>query len=213
MTTTINSLSTIRSLAQVLLISLSAATLFSCHMNDTADELPSSSASAAVFETGVPGGVRSNVTTVTALVTAVDYKKRSVTLKNDQGEKRTLNVGPAATNFNKIKTGDHVTVEVAEEIAVYMRDKNAPNNDGAAGIVAQAAPGEKPAVLLADTLEVTAVVKAVDLAKHTATLQFADGSTKTVAVRPDVVLNKNQIGHQVVFRMTTAMAVTVDTSN
>jgi hypothetical protein len=203
---------TIKSLGQALLISLSATTLFACHMNDDADELPSSAANLTVIEPGVPGGVSTNVTTMTALVTAVDYKKRTVTLKNDLGEKRTLKVGPEAVNFNQIKTGDHVTVEVAEELAVYMRDKNAPNNDGAAGIVAQAAPGEKPAVLFADTVEVTAVVKALDLNKHTATLQFPDGSTKTVAVRQDVVLDKKQIGREVVFRMTSAMAVTVEAS-
>ena len=169
--------------------------------------------SVSVFEPGVPGGVSTNTAKMTALVTAIDYKKRTVTLKNDQGEKRTLKVGPNATNFNQVKTGDHVTVEVAEELAVYMRDKNAPNNDGAAGMIAQAAPGEKPAVLFADTVEVTAVVKALDFNKHTATLQFPDGSTKTVAVREDVVLDKKQIGRQVVFRMTSATAVTVEAAS
>ena len=198
---------------KALLISLSATTLFACHMNDDADELPSSATSVSVFEPGVPGGVSTNTAKMTALVTAVDYKKRTVTLKNDQGEKRTLNVGPEAVNFNQIKTGDHVIVEVAEELAIYMRDKNAPNNDGSAGIITQAAPGEKPAVLYADTVEITAVVKALDLNKHTATLQFADGSTKTVAVRQDVVLDKKQIGRQVVFRMTSATAVTVETAS
>jgi hypothetical protein len=204
---------TIKSLSHALLISLSATTLLACHMNDDADELPSSATSVSVFEPGVPGGVSTNTAKMTALVTAIDYKKRTVTLKNDQGEKRTLKVGPNATNFNQVKTGDHVTVEVAEELAVYMRDKNAPNNDGAAGMIAQAAPGEKPAVLFADTVEVTAVVKALDFNKHTATLQFPDGSTKTVAVREDVVLDKKQIGRQVVFRMTSATAVTVEAAS
>lgn len=201
----------ISSLGKILLVSLGVALLPACQTDDAALlPPPPSSGAVSVFEPGVPGGVNTNVSKATALVTAIDYKKRTVTLKNDQGETRTLKIGPAATNFNQIKTGDHVTVTVAEELAIFMRDKNAPDNDGAAGLVAKAPTGEKPAALFADTVEITAVVKAVDLAKHTATLQFEDGTSKTVAVRPDVTLKKNQIGHKVVFRMTSAMAITVE---
>lgn len=202
--------SKIGSLGKIMLVSASVALLPACQAGDTSDLPPTSASSVSVFEPGVPGGVSTNVIKTTALVSAIDYKKRTVTLKNDRNETRTLKVGPAATNFNQVKVGDHVTVAVAEELAIYMRDKNAPKNDGAAAMVAKAPAGEKPAVVLADTVEMTAVVKSVDLAKHTATLQFEDGTNKTVAVRPDVVLNKNQVGHQVVFRMTTAMALSVE---
>lgn len=200
---------TIKSLGQVLLISFSAAVLSACQTDDAAN-LPSSSGSLTVIEPGTPGGVSTQVKKITALVSAIDYQKRTVTLQDDKGKTHTMEVGPEATNFEQIKVGDHVIVEAAEEMAVYMREKNAPNTDGAASIVAKAAPGEKPGVLFAETAEMTATVTAVDLNKHTATLKFADGSSKTVAVRPDVTLNKNQIGRQVVFRLTSAMAITVE---
>ena len=119
-------------------------------------------------------------------------------------------VEEVGVNVTSLKVGDHVIVEAAEEMAVYMREKNAPNTDGTASIAAKAAPGEKPGALFAETTEMTATVTAIDLNKHTATLKFADGSSKTGAVRPDVTLNKNQIGRQVVFRLTSAMAITVE---
>jgi hypothetical protein len=202
--------SKIGSLGKIVLVSLGVALLPACQNSDPAPLPPASTNTVSVFEPGVPGGVHTNVVKVTALVTAIDYKKRTVTLKNDKGETRTLTVGPEATNFNQVKKGDHVTVAVAEELAIYMRAKNAPKNDGAASLVAKAPPGEKPAVVLANTVEMTATVKSVDLANHTATLQFADGTTRTIAVRSDVVLDKKQVGQQVVFRMTSAMALAVE---
>jgi hypothetical protein len=55
----------------------------------------------------------------------------------------------------------------------------------------------------------TATVTAIDLAQHTATLQFPDGTSKTIAVRPDVDLSKRKVGEQVVIRTTAAVAVSV----
>lgn len=42
-----------------------------------------------------------------------------------------------------------------------------------------------------------------------AILQFEDGSTRTVAVRPDVDLGKRKVGDRVVIRTTEALAITV----
>ncbi|HSC76156.1 MAG TPA: hypothetical protein VLB90_07975 [Pseudomonadales bacterium] len=204
---------TIKSLSKITLLALSISLLSACQTDSASSTPPPPSAgSLTVVKPGVPGGITSSVIKVTAVVIDIDYKKRTVTLKNEQGEKLTLDISPTAVNFQNVKKGDHVVVEVAKELAIYLREKNAPKNDGSAGVVAQAAPGEKPAVLVANTTEMTAVVKAIDLKKHTATLQFADGSSKTVNVREDVVLNKHQIGREVVFRLTSAMAVTVKAS-
>ena len=43
-----------------------------------------------------------------------------------------------------------------------------------------------------------------------ATLQFEDGSTRTVAVRPDVDLGKRKVGDTVVLRLTEALAMRVE---
>ena len=63
---------------------------------------------------------------------------------------------------------------------------------------------------MADTVEVTARVKSVDLARHKATLEFPDGSTRTVSVRPDVKLSSTDVGREIVFRTTEALALKVE---
>ena len=197
-----------KSFNQLLLISLSSALLMAC-TSQHADTLDAQTSSTSAYIPGVPGGVTSNVMTIVATVSSIDYTKRSVTLEDEQGHKRTLQISPEATNFNQVKLGDKVTVKFAEEMAVFMDDAKVPAEDSGAALIAKAAEGEKPAILLADTRELTAVVKAVDLAKHSATLEFADGSSRTVAVRPDVSLSSDAVGRHVVIRITNAIALAV----
>lgn len=192
-------------------ITLGVSLISSCQADGKVDVPPPSADSMTVIEPGVPGGVTAHISTATAVVAAIDYKNRNITLQNDRGEKRTLTIGAEATNFNQIKVGDHVVMQIAEEMIVSVADKNTPNNSSSASMAAKAPTGEKPALLVADTTETTATVKDVDLTNHTATLQFEDGYTKTFDVRPDVALDKKQIGKKVVFRYTKAIAISVKT--
>jgi len=75
--------------------------------------------------------------------------------------------------------------------------------------VALAPKGAKPGGVMAETTQVTAKVTAIDVAHRKATLHFEDGSTRTVAVRPDVELGKRKIGDRVIIRVTDALAIKV----
>jgi hypothetical protein len=196
-------------LAALTLLSFASVPLISCTAAPEA-EVPASTASiTSATVPGVPGGVSTAVITVSARVTAIDYKQRSVTLVDEHGEKKSLLVGPEAINFDQVKVGDMVNVAYAEELVVYLREKGEPSQDGAAGMMARAPKGNKPEGVIANTVEITAVVKSIDLKKHTATLKFPDGSMHTVAVRPDVDLTKAKIGAEVVIRTTSAIAISV----
>jgi hypothetical protein len=85
-----------------------------------------------------------------------------------------------------------------------------PRNDGQTVEIALAPKGAKPGGFIANTVEVTARVKSIDLKRHRATLQFPDGKSKTVAVRPDVDLTKVKLGEEVVILTTEAMAIVVE---
>lgn len=198
-------------LATLTVLSLTSAAIISCTSAPENDQLSSNVSVTQAQVKGVPGGVTTAVAQMTAKVSDIDYKKRSVTLQDEKGNKRTLQVGPEAINFEQVKVGDVVKVAYAEELVVYLRGKGDPaKDDGAASMIARAPEGNKPAVLIADTAEITAVVKAIDLKAHSATLQFPDGSMHTVAVRPDVDLKKAKIGQEVVIRTTSAVALTVE---
>jgi len=97
-----------------------------------------------------------------------------------------------------------------ESLAARLRSAGEPAVDGGASATALPVKGEKPGIVMGDMVELTAVVKAVDLKRHEATLLFLDGTTKTVPVRPDVDLTKARLGEQVVIRSTRTMALLVE---
>ncbi len=85
-----------------------------------------------------------------------------------------------------------------------------PPSDSAITVVALAPKGAKPGGIVADTMQITAKVTAIDLMCHKATLQFPDGSTRTVAVRNDVDLTQRKVGEHVVIRTTGTLAISVE---
>jgi hypothetical protein len=159
------------------------------------------------FIEGTAGGVFVQTLEITAKVAAIDQAKRKVTLVSDDGIKQVAAIGPAAINFDQICVGDYVTVTATEELAVAM---SAPGDtDEAAALVALAPKGAKPGGLVAETVQVTGTVTAMDAGNRTATLRFEDGSTKTLRVRSDVDLGQRKVGEKVTFRITEMTAIRV----
>lgn len=158
---------------------------------------------------GMPGGTVVQTSELTATVASVEPASRKLTLLGSDGIKQTIKVGPAAINFDQIKVGDRLRLTVAEELVVYVAGEGETPSDAAAQLVALAPKGAKPGGIVADTIQVTAKVTAIDLEHRKATLQFEDGSTRTVAVRSDVDLGKRRVGDRVVVRTTEALAIQV----
>jgi hypothetical protein len=166
--------------------------------------------SAASFQQGVPGGIVVETHKMTSTVTGIDAANRKVTLVSPDGNKTTVKCGPEVINFDQIRVGDQIKVTVAEELAVYMATDAAPPGDAAVTVVALAPKGAKPGGIVANTVQVTAKVTAIDLKHHKATLQFSDGATRTVAVRKDVDLTQRKVGEEVVIRTTETVAISVE---
>ena len=186
---------------------LSAALLTFTSCSSTAKIEPTTT---AVFQEGVPGGIIVETYKNTATVTAIDAANRKVTLVTPDGRKETFKAGPEVVNFDQIRIGDQVKATLTEQLAVYMAKDNPPATDGEAALVALAPKGAKPGGLMANTVQVTAKVTAIDLKHHKATLKLPDGTTKTVAVRKDVDLTQRQVGEEVVIRCTEAIAISVE---
>ena len=176
----------------------------------TAPPPPGTADSAAAIKEGVPGGVFVNTVKVSVKITAVDTAKRKLTLLLPDGEKTTVKVGPEVVNFDQIQTGDLVTATLTEETVIYLDEEGAAPTDGAAAMVALAPEGAKPGGLVAETLQVTASVAAIDPDKRTATLRFEDGHTETFPVRDDIDLSQRKVGEKVVFLVTEMIAISVE---
>ena len=147
---------------------------------------------------------------MSARVTAIDKANRKVTLLGPDGKKSTIKVGPEAVNFDQLRVGDMVNATVTEELVVYLDEEGASAPDGSAAMVALAPKGAQPGGLVAETVQVTAKVIAIDQTKRTATLQFEDGSSKTFPVRDDIDLSRRKVGEKVVFQVTEMIAISVE---
>jgi len=65
-----------------------------------------------------PAGVVTSSVTVKATVDAIDYDKRTVVLRSEDGRTTTkLDVGPEVKNFAQVKKGDVLVVEQMESLA------------------------------------------------------------------------------------------------
>jgi hypothetical protein len=157
-----------------------------------------------------PGAIAVSIVKASATVEAVDAAKRTVTLKGEDGQTKTLKCGPEVRNFDQIKVGDTVNLTFVDEVAAYVRKAGAPPMAEEGAMVALAPKGAKPGVLMAETAEVKAKVEAVDLKKHTITFLNPDGSKKTVKVGKKAKgLKELKKGDDIVLRITQALMIDV----
>ncbi|MCU0539426.1 MAG: hypothetical protein MUF46_06005 [Desulfobacterales bacterium] len=160
---------------------------------------------------GRPGVVVTDVLEMRAVVEAIDPAKRIVSLKGPQGRSFTLKADKAVANLNQIRKGDSVRVDFVESIVVMMSPADAPANAAGGRLVSVAPKGSKPAVLLAETLPVRAVVQSVDPKAHTISLKEAGGGLKTVPVdRGFKRLQEFRPGDRVMVRLTEALALKIE---
>jgi hypothetical protein len=67
-----------------------------------------------------PGILMTDTFEVTAKVEAIDYKKRTVTLKGPEGNTRTVPVDKRVKNFKSVKVGDEVVMRMTDAMAIYV---------------------------------------------------------------------------------------------
>ncbi|MGE4441775.1 MAG: hypothetical protein AB7D27_09840 [Desulfomicrobium sp.] len=169
-----------------------------------------SASSATVYVEGVPGGVIVHTEEVIAKVIEVDHQGRTAILQGADGETFTARVGEGAVNFDQVAVGDMVNVTLTEELVVFLDEEGAAPVDSSSSALATAPQGAQPGGLVVDTSQVTGTVTAIDPEQRTATLQFKDGSSKTLPVRDDIDLTRHKVGDQVVFRLTEKLAISVE---
>jgi len=67
-----------------------------------------------------PGVLLVGTTEVTAKVEAIDYKKRTVTLKGPEGNVKTFTVDKSVKKFGNVKVGDELVVRVTDALAIVV---------------------------------------------------------------------------------------------
>jgi len=156
---------------------------------------------------GEAGGVVQETFTASATVQAVDPAHRRITLKGDGGNTATFTAPPEMRNFDQLRPGDRVKATVVSRLTVIVDEDQGPADDAYAATVARTPKGAKPGVLVAESYEIVGTIKLIDPVARRATIEFADGQTKTIPVRPDVDLTRYQPDDRVIIRVTQALRV------
>ena len=151
-----------------------------------------------------------SVSELTASVVAIDKATRTVTLKGSQGRMLDVVCGDEVKNFGQIRVGDQVTIRYQESLTLELRKVQAPTGASAATVAARAAPGARPAGLVAREIEVLADVVAVDQAKSIISLKGPQGNVLDLKVQNPDHFKVVKVGDQVeaVYSQALAIAVT-----
>lgn len=162
-----------------------------------------------------PAGMNTEVTSVTATVSEIDYDTRHVTLKMPDGSILPLAVGEEAYNFDQVKVGDLVDITYTQSIAVMLeKDSGGEAGVTTSGGIERAPKGQKPQGTVYKTMDVRAKVVGIDSKTRTVELSGPDGAVFPVVVDSSVQnFEKIQVGDVVVARYTEAVAISVRPAN
>ncbi len=143
-------------------------------------------------------------------VVAVDKEARSIIVEGSAGNRVELDAPEEAANFDQIAVGDDVKATYFEAVALSIH----PASDAKPGatevtVAALAPPGGTPGGVIADTVQLKAVVRAVDPEARRVTLELPSGESVALRAGKGVDLARVKVGEEVVATHTEALAITI----
>ena len=162
----------------------------------------------AVAQKGVELG---EAVSVQAEVVYIDKADRVVALRGEDGNIVEIDVPEEARNFDQLEVGDRLTATYYESVALYIGEAGSIPDAEADVVAGRSEKGEKPGGFVVGTVEISALVKAIDKENRKVTLEGPDGKTMTVKVDPSVKkLDDLKVGDTVNARITEAIAISVE---
>lgn len=141
------------------------------------------------------------VVVLTATVDSVDVKKRTVVLKDANGNLAQMNVSKQVNDLDKVKKGDIFVVEHAQAIAVGLTavTKDAkPSVSGVRSVVIAGKGSAKPFEETTDTVYATIKISTIDAKTRIVTFTLPSGEKQKVKVDQSVLgLEKFKVGDDV----------------
>ena len=146
-------------------------------------------------------------------VESVDVPNRLLTVRNKDGDLRTIGVDETVRNFERLKKGDVVTLQYKQAVLASIK----PPGTGVKGIetkesMERSMLGAKPGGTAQQQIKTTIKVKSVDTENNTLTFDDARGLTRVIAVKnPDMraYLKKLNPGDEVEVTYSEALVVKV----
>jgi hypothetical protein len=148
---------------------------------------------------------------VPAQVVAIDKTTRTVTLKGPEGKVVDVVAGDEVKRFDEIKVGDFIVARYLEALTLELKKTKVKAGEPVVREeAARAAPGERPAGVVARQVTAIADVIAVDPKKSTITLKGPRGNVVTLNVQNPDQFKVVKKGDQVEVTYTEAIAVSLE---
>lgn len=163
------------------------------------------------LEQGI-GRTETQITEITAVVKAVDTKKRTVTVVGPRGNTTVLDVGPEVKRLNEIKPGNTLALKYYESLEFEVRPPTADELRNPETITELAGRNPKdlpPAAGGIRSLHMIVKITAIDKAAQTVTVREPSGKLLTVKAKEPKNLDKIKIGNSVAVTYTEALAIGV----
>jgi hypothetical protein len=149
---------------------------------------------------------------LSATVEKVDVKKRTLMLKNEQGNTVKVNVPESVSRLDAIKKGDKITLDYYEAVALSLK-KPVPGEKPSASETAmgERTPGTLPGGLVAKNVTATVEVMKIDKDNHQVTIKGPGGEMDTVKIDESMApqLDKIKKGDRIKASYTEAIAISV----
>ena len=144
-----------------------------------------------------PFMVADGATVAVATVVSADEKTRVVTLAGPEGDEWAFTAGPEVRNFAQIKRGDRVIASYYQGFAIGLGPKGSGVKDRLDSVeLARAKKGEKPGVMISNTILAVGVVKAVDAKERTVLIEGVKKQL-LLEVSEDVNFSEIKVGSEV----------------
>lgn len=146
--------------------------------------------------------------TMVATITAIDGASRKVTLTSPDGKSGTFKAAKGV-DLSAFAVGQQIAVQLTEAIALEIRRDGTPASDTAAVQLAAATDGQAGAIFEGEAIEVAARIVAIDAQTRQVTLQYADGTTKTIKAHKKVDLSGFAVGDTVTVEFADSMVIAI----
>ena len=182
-------------------LSLAVFPLWACSSQKSADNASKPPEEMPQFEA-------SDTLTAQVHVLAVEKTSRLATVRREEGDTITVQVGPEVKNFDQLAAGDVINVVYVDQLLIHVEPAGSMSTS-AQSTMTTGNPGEKPGGTYSESVQTKATITAIDKTNGTATLTEQDGSTLTVYPQHPENLDKVKVGDLVVFTHTQQVAVSV----
>jgi hypothetical protein len=147
-------------------------------------------------------------TTITATVEAIEQSRREVTLRDADGELRTIQLSDEVKRFPQIKVGDKVSATYYDTITLRVKPAGEPDVDTLKEGVTPGG-GRKPVGTAAVQQTITATIDAIDMNVPSISFKGPRGWSYATKVQDKKALSQVKVGDKVDITWTEALLVSV----